>query len=295
MKTETNNTKVRKKRRYKKFRDMTRPQQLKLVRSLSIVGIAFVTLIAVIAVIIFGRLKRVTAESENEGDVFSRGIIEDDGSSILISELPAEVQEGIDRAAKEDKDMSAIYASLKRDNSDFAGYLKIDGTAIEYPVMYSPEEPERYLDKDFKENKSPSGLPFIDARCELDPVSDNLIIYGHNMKDGTVFGQLDSYNTRDYFNEHPYIHYDTPDESGTYEVMYAFYDRVYYDDEPDFRFYDFIDAEDKDDFAGTMSILAAKSIYDTGVKAEYGDKFITLVTCAYQEDEGRFVVIAKKV
>lgn len=289
-----NKPEVKKKRKYKKFRDMTGPQQLKLVRRLSIVGIVFVSIIAIIAVIIFGRLKRYTASSESEGDIFSRGFDKNGESSIILAEAPPAIQASIDEAAAEKSDMSAIYESLKRDNPDFAGYLKITGIAIEYPVMYSPDEPEKYLDKDFEVNKSPQGLPFIDARCSLDPVSDNLIIYGHNMKDGSMFGRLDSYEKREFFEEHPTIQFDTLEGTGTYDVMYAFYDRVYYDDEADFRFYDFIDAKGKDDFNETMSILAAKSIYDTGVRAEYGDKFITLVTCSYQEDEGRFVVIAKK-
>ena len=276
---------------------MTGPQQLKLVRRLSIVGIAFITLIAIISMIIFRSLSQVTAESDNEGDIFSRGFDKKGESSIIIPEdqVPKAVRESMEQHAAEEPDMSAVYASLKHNNDDFAGYLKIDDTVIDYPVMYSPDEPERYLDRDINKDKSGRGLPFIDARCGLDPISDNLIIYGHNMKDGSMFGNLEAYKTKEYCSEHPKIKFDTLEGAGSYEVMYAFYDRVYYDDEKDFRFYDFIDADNKDDFAGTMSILAAKSIYDTGVKAEYGDKFITLVTCAYQEDEGRFVVIAKKI
>lgn len=288
---------VRKKRRYKKFKDMTRPQQLKLIRSLSIVGIVFVTVIVIISMMIFNHLSRVTASSESEGDIFSHGFDRSGESSIIIEDaaVPAAVRESMNRAAEEQTDMSALYASMKRDNPDFAGYLRIDGTSIDYPVMYSPEEPERYLDRDFEINKSVKGLPFIDARCSLDNTSDNLIIYAHNMKDGSMFGNLEAYREKDYANEHRIIQFDTPEGTGTYEVMYAFYDRVYYEDERDFRFYDFIDAKDKDDFDGTMSILASKSIYNMKKDAQYGDKFITLVTCSYQEDEGRFVVIAKKV
>ena len=294
---DTRNQKVKKKRKYKKFRDMTKSQQLKLVRRLSIVGIVFVTLIAITATIIFKSIAGSRAESDTEGDIFSRGFDKDGESSIIIDEadVPKAVQSAIDQDAAAEPDMTPIYEGMKRDNPDFVGYLKIEGTNIEYPVMYSPEEPEKYLDKDFRLEKSVSGLPFIDARCKLDPVSDNLIIYGHNMKDGSMFGLLDSYRDKDYCKDHPVIRYDTLDGSESYQVVYAFYDRIYYDDETDFRFYDFIDADGKNDFAETMSILAAKSIYNMDIPTEYGDKFITLVTCAYQEDEGRFVVVAKKI
>ena len=290
---ESNNQKIRKKRKYKKFKDMTRPQQIKLVRSLTIVGVVFLSIIVLIAGTVFKNMAGKRAESDNEGDIFSMGAVDDD-TSVITLDVPAAVRESIKKDAQEEPDMTPIYQGMKRDNSDFAGYLKIDGTGIEYPVMYSPDDPERYLDKDFSLEKSVRGLPFIDARCKLEPASDNLIIYGHNMKDGTMFGKLDAYNDKEYCKQHPVIKYDTLQGSESYEVVYAFYDRVYYNDESDFRFYDFIDADSQNDFAETMSILAAKSIYNMGIPTEYGDKFITLVTCSYQEDEGRFVVIARK-
>lgn len=290
-------TQVKKKRRYKKFKDMTRPQQIKLVRSLTIVGLILTSLIVFVAVLVVRHFSAVKADSENEGDIFSRGYGKGE-SSIIIEEadIPSAIRDSIRNAESEkDSDMTKTYEGLKHDNPDFAGYLKIEGTDIEYPVMYSPDEPERYLEKDFDLNKSIKGLPFIDARCKLDPVSENLIIYGHNMKDGTVFGLLDSYDTKEFCRQHPVIRFDTLNDPGKYEVMYAFYDRVYFNDEKEFRFYNFIDASNKDDFDRTMDKLREKSIYDMGVKADFGDRFITLVTCSYQEEEGRFVVIAKKI
>lgn len=288
------NTKTRKRKKYKKFRDMTKPQQIKLVRSLTIVGLVFVAIIGLITGIIFRNIAEDRAESDNEGDIFSRGYVDDD-TSVITFEVPQAVRESIDRDAEEKPDMTPVYQGMKRDNPDFAGYLKIEGIGVEYPVMYSPEDPERYLTKDFMMEKSVQGLPFIDARCKVDPASDNLIIYGHNMKDGSIFGKLDSYQNKDFCRAHSLIQYDTLEGPQTYKVVYAFYDRVYYDDETDFRFYNFIDSKNKDEFAATMSTLAAKSIYNMEVPTEYGDKFITLVTCSYQEDEGRFVVIAKKI
>lgn len=111
------------------------------------------------------------------------------------------------------------------------------------------------------------------------------------MKNGTMFGTLTDYEDKNYYKAHPVIRFDTLKEERMYDIIYAFYDRVYYEDEKDFRFYDFIDYADEDDFNRTMDEFKDKSIYDTGVEAHYGDKFITLVTCSYQEENGRFVVM----
>ncbi|MCR5507174.1 MAG: class B sortase [Lachnospiraceae bacterium] len=195
----------------------------------------------------------------------------------------------------ENAELLEVYKSIREDNPDFAGFLRILGTKIEYPVMYTPYEPEKYIHMDIYGVESDDGLPFIDARCSIEPDSDNVIMYGHNMKDGSMFSSLIQYQDKSYFKEHPIIRYDSPDEIREYEVMSAFYDRVYYTDETDvFKFYDFIDASDKEEFDHNVSQYLKKSIYDTGVTAEYGDKLITLVTCAYHTENGRFVVVARR-
>jgi sortase B len=160
--------------------------------------------------------------------------------------------------------------------------------------MYTPDEPEKYLHKDINGVECAGGIPFIDARCSLSPESDNIIIYGHNMRDGSMFGELELFKDQAYCEEHPVIHFDSADGTAEYEIMSVFYDRVYYADEDDFRFYDFIDAADREDYNRTIDRLTDKSIYDTGVRAEYGDHLLTLVTCSYHEDNGRFVVIARE-
>lgn len=235
------------------------------------------------------------AESDSEGDIFSRGFDKKGEMSVITEEVPESLKSSMNGGeADEDSAVFAVYEEMHKNNPDFAGYIRIEGTKIDYPVMYSPEEPEKYLDRDINVAKSSKGLPFIDARCKLDPVSDNLIIYGHNMKDGSMFGTLSDYGKMEYCKEHPIIKFDTIGEMGEYEVMFAFYDKVYYNDEPDYRFYDFIDVGNEDKFNKEIDEYRNRSIYDTGVKAHYGDKLITLVTCSYQEDNGRFVVMARK-
>ena len=143
------------------------------------------------------------------------------------------------------------------------------------------------------EESSTAGTPFMDAKCEID--SDNYIIYGHNMKNGTMFREILQYANKSYWQEHPMIRFDTLYEQGEYEVLAAFYDRVYYADENCFKFYRFIKAADKADYDNAIQNYKEKSLYDTGVTAEYGDKLITLVTCSYHEEHGRFVVVARQM
>ena len=211
------------------------------------------------------------------------------GNRIIVNKL--------EKLTKEENDeLLVIYKGMKERNPDFAGYLRIEGTELAYPVMYSLTEPEKYLHKDINGADSDDGLPFIDTRCDIDPDSDNIIIYGHNMKDGSMFASLISYQDKKYFDEHPIIRYDTPDEIREYEIMSVFYDRVYYMDEADvFKFYNFINAEDKVDFDYNIGMYLKKSLYDTGVTARFGDKLLTLVTCAYHTENGRFVIVAKRI
>ncbi len=199
-----------------------------------------------------------------------------------------------DLTDEDNRELLDTYKLMKEDNPDFAGYFMVEGTQIAYPVMYSPKEPEKYIHKDFNGLESDEGLPFIDTRCKLDPDSDNVIIYGHNMKDGSMFASLISYQDRSYFEAHPRVRFDTADEVREYEVMSVFYDRVYYTDEDVFKFYDFTDAKDESDFDENVAQLLKKSVYDTKVTAHYGDKLVTLVTCAYHTEDGRFVVVAKR-
>ena len=182
----------------------------------------------------------------------------------------------------------------RAENEDIVGWLTIEGTRIDYPVMYTPEDPEKYLHLGFDQKYSFAGLPFIDANCSLDPESDNLIIYAHNMLDGSMFRSLMNYEEKPYWQQHPTIKLDLWDEAREYEVLAAFRDRVYYKTENCFKFYKFIDAESEDSYREAIDYYKTHACYDTGVTAQPGDKLITLVTCAYHTENGRFVVVARE-
>lgn len=188
-------------------------------------------------------------------------------------------------------ELAEIYA----DNPDLVGWITIEGTVLDYPVMHTPENGEKYLYKNINGNFDVNGLPFIEDGCSMDPESDNIIIYGHNMNSGKMFASLMKYAKKDYWEEHPTIRFSTLYEEREYKIIAAFYDRVYYKYEDCFKFYQFIDAKDEAHFEEAISYFKENAEYDTGVTAEYGDRLLTLVTCAYHVKNGRFVVVAKEV
>ncbi len=186
-------------------------------------------------------------------------------------------------------------AELYEKNPDIVGWITIPDTVLDYPVMFTPEDPEEYLYKNYDQIWSVGGSPFIDGACSMDPESTNLIIYAHNMNNGSMFHTLMSYEQKSFWEEHPTITFTTLYEERTYEIISAFYDRVYYQAEKVFKFYRFIDPVDEADFENAMENYRKKALYDTGFTAEYGDHLITLVTCAAYMENGRFVVVAKQV
>ena len=177
-------------------------------------------------------------------------------------------------------------------NPDLAGWLTIPGTRIDYPVMYSPDEPERYLHANFDIDYSFAGLPFLDAACDTE--SGNRIIYAHNMLDGSMFRTLLKYQQKDFWQRNPVISFNTLYEEQEYEVVAAFYDKVYKKSDTNFKFYQFYDTSDQSSFDEAIAYYREHALYDTGVTAQCGDLFLTLVTCAYQTENGRFVVVARK-
>lgn len=185
------------------------------------------------------------------------------------------------------------YIVLKEMNPDFFGWLSIEGTKLNYPVMHTPEDGEYYLRRDFEGSHSESGVPFMAANCYEG--CGNYLIYGHHMKNGTMFGSLLSYADRTYWEEHPVIRFDTLASSGEYEVMAAFYSEAYSQDaEGVFRYYQYTDVSDASVFSDYVSQVQKAALYDTGISAVYGDELLTLSTCSYHTKNGRFVVVARK-
>ena len=195
---------------------------------------------------------------------------------------------------QEEKEVLEEYKNLLNKNKKLIGWIKIDDTNIDYPVMQTSDN-EYYLDHNLNQEYDKNGSIFMDKDCDVLKPSTNFIIYGHNMKSGKMFGSLDKYADQSFYEKHKEIRFDTLYEEGTYEVMYVFRSRVYQQDEIVFKYYQFYDANSEEEFQSYMKEMEALSLYDTGVKAEYGDHLLTLSTCDYEEKDGRFVVVAKRV
>lgn len=188
------------------------------------------------------------------------------------------------------------YEKLFAQNEDMAAWLVVDRTVIDYPVMQTMEDEIYYLKRDFDGNEDEAGCLILDTDSDLYAGgTTNLIIHGHNMKTGTMFGSLDEYQDEDYYSEHKYMELYTETGKRRYEVMAVFYSQVYYTTDQVFKYYNFFQAQNEEEFRDFYENVKEMSLYDTGVTAELGDCFLTLSTCTYHVEDGRFVVVAKEI
>ena len=184
------------------------------------------------------------------------------------------------------------YAAVYEQNSDFVGWISIDGTNIDYPVMQTVDNPNYYLKHSFEKQYSDYGVPYVQENCDLG-LSDNCVIYGHHMNNGSMFADLCKYESEDFYQSHKTIRFDTLSSFGEYEVVAAF--KTAANSEQDFKNYHFVNADSAEDFDAYIAKCKELALYDTGVTAEYGDRLITLSTCEYSRQNGRMVVVAKKI
>lgn len=192
-------------------------------------------------------------------------------------------------------------------NSDTIGWIKIDGSVIDYPVMQTVGDEQYYLNRDFEGNYSAYGCIIADTDGNVGSgtkahdyadgtrPSTNLILHGHNMKNGTMFGALDKYRDEEYMKEHRIIKFSSLYEDREYEVCSVFLSKVYKKSDDVFKYYKFFDADSEEEFDDFYGNIKELSLYETGVEASYGDEFLTLSVCAYHVDNGRFVVVAKRI
>lgn len=184
------------------------------------------------------------------------------------------------------------YAEVYERNNDLIGWISIDGTKVDYPVMQTKDNPDFYLKRAFDKSYSDYGVPYLAENCDIG-ISDNLVLYGHHMNNGTMFSDLCKYAEEAFYQEHKIIRFDTLDSFGEYEVVAAFKTVAY--SENGFKYYHFVRAEQEEDFNEYIAKCKELAMYDTGVTAEYGDQLITLSTCEYSQPNGRMVVVAKRV
>lgn len=201
-------------------------------------------------------------------------------------------QNALEAEPPEEPVMLARFEKLYEENNDLAAWISIEGMVIDYPVMQC-EDDEYYLHHDFYGNEDKYGCLYVRDRADVDD-GVNFIIYGHNMRDGSMFGDLDLYRDEDFYREHSMISFDTLYEERTYEIISVFRSQIYDSDDEVFKYYQFYEADTEEEFDYFYENIKELSLYDTGVTAEFGDTFLTLSTCAYHVEDGRFAVVAKR-
>ncbi len=173
-------------------------------------------------------------------------------------------------------------------NPECIGWLSIEDTNLSYPVMHTPDDPTKYLNRNYYGDYSSAGVPFLDARCDLSN-SDNLIFYGHRMKNGTMFSCLKKYIDQSFRDSHPTVTLQTADGVFYFEVF-----AVISTDKVD-RWYCFTNAVSASEHEAMMDYAIESSLYDTGIRPEPGDRVISLSTCYGSGKDGRLIVIAREL
>ena len=183
-------------------------------------------------------------------------------------------------------------AELYELNSDLVGWLTVPGTNVDYPVMQRRDTKDYYLHRDFYGNKDSHGCLYVQENCDV-RYSDNVVIYGHRMKDQTMLAQLTKYESKEHWQNNPHLYFDTLTEHHTYQILYVFTTSA--SPGKGFEYHRMVDAADKEAFNSFLVNCAQYSLYDTGLSAVYGDKLLTLSTCEYTQENGRLVVVAKRI
>ena len=197
------------------------------------------------------------------------------------------VEENIENQEERKIDINKLY----EENKDIVGWLKIDNTTINYPIMQNINDPNYYLRRDFYKNYSSYGTPYMAKQCNLN--SDNIVIYGHHMKNNKMFGELEKYKSKDFYNNHKIITFTTLEKEYSYEIFAVFKTTVY--TKNTLRYYENINFENKKMYNDFINICKDKSLYQTGIEIKDKEKLITLSTCEYSNKNSRLVIVARKI
>ncbi len=203
-------------------------------------------------------------------------------------------QENIEETTNQETERILKVQKLQEENSDIVGWLEIEGTSINYPVLQGTDN-EYYMTHNYKKQKSKNGSIFLTKDYDWSIPSSNLLIYGHNLNNGTMFQELLKYEKEEFYKEHPIIRFTTNKEDAEYEIISVFKSRVYYKTEKNvFRYYFFVNANSEAEYNEFVQNAKKASLYDIDKTAKFGDQLITLSTCSYHVEDGRFAVVGRK-
>lgn len=232
--------------------------------------------------------------AQKQSSLLNDIVLNEENYLMQDSNINTPVENNIETKAIEKNERMLKVEELQKENPELIGWLEIAGTVVNYPVMQGSDN-DFYVYHNYEKKKAESGSLFIDSNFSWEPRSSNLMIYGHNMKNGTMFTSLLNYKSKNYYNLHPDIRFTTADNDATYEIIAVFESKVYASSDLNtFKYYNFINARDKEDYDNFIYNVKKLSIYDTGKTAVYGENLMTLSTCAYHIKNGRFAVVAKE-
>ena len=201
-----------------------------------------------------------------------------------------------DKVVEEDISLTVLpeYQELYDQNKDLVGWIYIMDTDVNYPVMQTVDDPEYYLRRDFYGNKDKAGTIFVDSRCNIVTPTTNTIIYGHNMTNGTMFGTLKNFLEESFYLSHRTIIFNTIYEKRTYEIEAVGLSEVaYQDDANSYRYYNFVNAANEDEFDEFKDYVVEHSIFNKDVDITIDDEILTLSTCNSYTEDGRLFIVAK--
>ena len=185
------------------------------------------------------------------------------------------------------------YKDIYEQNNDTVGWIKMEGTKINYPVLQTPNDPNYYLYRDFDKKDSKRGSIYAWGDADINKPSDNITIFGHHMADGSMFAALNAYTSKDAWEQNNLIFFDTLTEYHTYKIFAVF--KTSANIGQGFSYHKFVDAANEQEFNEFVSTCKKLAFYETGVTPVYGDKLICLSTCEYTLDNGRLVVAAVRI
>ena len=251
----------------------------------------FLIILSLLYIIKFSLLKKEAIAQSNLLNNYTNAII----SSTLKEEKNKILNEVPNQTSIEETERILAVKELKKENSDIVGWLEIENTNINYPVLQGTDN-EYYMTHNYKKEKSKNGSIFLNNEYDWSIPSSNLLIYGHNLNNGTMFQELLKYADESFYIEHPIIHFTTTKEDAKYEIISVFKSRVYYKSEENvFRYYYFINANSEAEYNQFVSDAKKASLYNIDATAKYGDQLITLSTCSYHVKDGRFAVVGRKI
>lgn len=254
-------------------------------------GYAFFILLFFLSIIYIINYFKLKQEDLEERNLLNSYVIEDRTNS-CEEEKTQNVKEEV---ILEKTDRMLKVEDLKKINTDIIGWLEIPNTKINYPVLQGKDN-EYYMTHNYKKEKSKNGAIFLNKDYNFEIPSNNLLIYGHNMNNGTMFQELLKYSDKKFYEEHPKIRFTTIDDDSEYEIIAVFKSRVYYKSEKGvFRYYFFINSESEDEYNKFIENAKRDSLYEIPQTAKFGDELITLSTCSYHVEDGRFAVVGRKI